>query len=64
MELQGKQLIAGVFSASGDKTFQAVNPTLNMAFGTHYVEALTAEVAQACEAAHAAFRSSGVGSRS
>ncbi len=55
MELHGKHLIAGEFLATGNDTFQAINPSLNMAFGTHYHEATTGEVADAARLAHGAF---------
>ncbi len=55
MELHGKHLIAGEFKASGNDTFQAINPSLNMAFGTHYHEGSPAEVAEAAQKAHEAF---------
>lgn len=55
MNLQGKQLIAGEFKASSNDTFQAINPSLNAAFGTFYHEATLDEVAEAAEAANASF---------
>ncbi len=55
MELQGKQLIAGTFEASGKETFQAVNPNLNTPFGTFYHEATEAEVSAATGKANEAF---------
>lgn len=52
----GKNFIAGQFSAEGTATVQSYNASTGEPLPHHFVEATTAEVAAACEKAHAAFR--------
>lgn len=56
MDLQGKQLIAGKFTASSTDTFQAINPSMNAPFGVSYHEGSAEEVAAAARQAQQAFK--------
>ena len=55
MDLQGKQLIAGEFTAQGADRFQAIDASMNAPFGTQYYEATHQEVRSAAAQAQAAF---------
>src|SRR5438105_1886745 len=55
MPLQGKNLIAGEWSAAGEKTFKAWSPAAGSAMEPDFAEATPAEIDRAMEAAEAAF---------
>ncbi len=56
MNLQGKQLIGFAFSAEGESTFQAFNPTTGEKLPTQFHKATKGELEQAAEKAQAAFQ--------
>ncbi len=56
MDLLGKNMIGGEFSARGSRTFRATNPTTGEALETVFTEANEAEIGAATAAAEKAFQ--------
>ena len=56
MQLTGKNLIAGIESAEGSRTFTGNDPATGKALETTFVEATPAEIDRACAAAAEAFQ--------
>src|SRR3954469_23948109 len=56
MDLLGKNMIGGEFSARGSRTFRATNPTTGEALETVFTEATEGEIAAATAAAEKAFQ--------